>query len=396
MHRGRNDRVTGWYALHNYLTTKLADGLPMMQFFDGCSDTIRTLPMLTVSKTNPEDVDTRTEDHCFIGSTKVRTLKGLRTLKELVDSTGEILGVGGYTPYENCRLTRENARVIKITFDDNRTITCTPDHKFMLWDGSWCNAIDLGGAVLYNKEWNTNTESFNVTRRSGKMLTVLYRKAIKSITKTITSAMMTLRTLSSWKPQSTEGTIFSLESHRRSRKRQEQRLSLGIRVRKGLSGIDSSMKDSAEERSTKGLKRNVSNAERHSRGLNIKPFAPTNVSLNGEENLGLMMCQEYVSPVGKRLPSISITRPRNVPQVVRRHNIVRIEEAGDEDVYCLSVPKEGSFDVNGYIVSNCGDEVRYATLFIKNKIHAVPTWEPKNDSYSLLRRKIGGNGRRSR
>ena len=32
---------------------------------------------------------------------------------------------------------------VKIYLQDGRTISCTPEHKFMLYDGTWCEAKDL-------------------------------------------------------------------------------------------------------------------------------------------------------------------------------------------------------------------------------------------------------------
>lgn len=43
----------------------------------------------------------------------------------------------------NPRMTRRNAEVIRITLDNGETITCTPDHLFMLRDGSYKQAQDL-------------------------------------------------------------------------------------------------------------------------------------------------------------------------------------------------------------------------------------------------------------
>jgi len=38
-----------------------------------------------------------------------------------------------------------------------------------------------------------------------------------------------------------------------------------------------------------------------------------------------------------------------------------IEEAGEDDVYCLNVPAHGNFVVNeGIVVKNCLDSLRYA------------------------------------
>ena len=58
-----HERIPGWAALHERL--KLTDeyGRPMLQFFDTCYHTIRTLPVLTPDPHHPEDVDSDLEDH---------------------------------------------------------------------------------------------------------------------------------------------------------------------------------------------------------------------------------------------------------------------------------------------------------------------------------------------
>ncbi|NEO15944.1 MULTISPECIES: DNA topoisomerase (ATP-hydrolyzing) subunit B [unclassified Moorena] len=43
----------------------------------------------------------------------------------------------------NPRMTKANAKVIKLTLDNSETIICTPDHRFMLQDGSYKPAVSL-------------------------------------------------------------------------------------------------------------------------------------------------------------------------------------------------------------------------------------------------------------
>jgi hypothetical protein len=39
---------------------------------------------------------------------------------------------------------------------------------------------------------------------------------------------------------------------------------------------------------------------------------------------------------------------------------ITVSDAGHDDVYCLTVPETGSFELaNGMIVANCADSVRY-------------------------------------
>ncbi len=91
---------------------------------------------------------------CFFGGTKVALTDGRSIdFKELLieDNAGKKnycyticsdgkIGVG---EIKNPRITRKSAEVIKVVLDNNEEIICTPDHKFMLKDGSYKIAKDL-------------------------------------------------------------------------------------------------------------------------------------------------------------------------------------------------------------------------------------------------------------
>jgi len=49
----------------------------------------------------------------------------------------------GIAPVRDVRCTKKNARVVQVMLDDNSTITCTPDHKFLLRSGEYCEAQNL-------------------------------------------------------------------------------------------------------------------------------------------------------------------------------------------------------------------------------------------------------------
>ncbi|OGM97618.1 MAG: DNA gyrase subunit B [Candidatus Yanofskybacteria bacterium RIFCSPHIGHO2_01_FULL_41_21] len=85
---------------------------------------------------------------CFSGDTKVALLDGRNiSFKKLVeeDAAGKknycytIKNDGnvGVAQILNPRITKKNAEVIKITLDNKEEIVCTPDHKFMLRDGTY-------------------------------------------------------------------------------------------------------------------------------------------------------------------------------------------------------------------------------------------------------------------
>ena len=64
---GNNSRVQGWGVFKDYLhipePDENGDAIPMLRISSKCVNTIETLPTLTTSLTNPEDVDTDGLDH---------------------------------------------------------------------------------------------------------------------------------------------------------------------------------------------------------------------------------------------------------------------------------------------------------------------------------------------
>ncbi|MEI7646086.1 MAG: DNA gyrase subunit A [Chloroflexales bacterium] len=90
---------------------------------------------------------------CFTGDTKIKLLDGTeRSFAELaqlppdeifyvysVNAHGDIVVGEG----RSSRITRRSAEIIELTFDDGTTVRCTPDHRFMLRDGSWKQAHTL-------------------------------------------------------------------------------------------------------------------------------------------------------------------------------------------------------------------------------------------------------------
>ena len=61
--RANNDRVSGWAVLREYLRAKEPDGRPSLFVFSTCVDTVRTVPLMQQSKSKPEDLDTKSDDH---------------------------------------------------------------------------------------------------------------------------------------------------------------------------------------------------------------------------------------------------------------------------------------------------------------------------------------------
>ncbi len=91
---------------------------------------------------------------CFFGETEValadgRHLNFFELIKEEQQGIQNFCytirkdGKVGLEKIKNVRRTKQNAEVIKITLDNGEKIICTPDHKFMLRDGSYKEADKL-------------------------------------------------------------------------------------------------------------------------------------------------------------------------------------------------------------------------------------------------------------
>ncbi len=91
---------------------------------------------------------------CFSGDTKVALADGRNlTFKELVAECRQgkrnfgysITGDGsiGIEEIKNPRITKKNTSVIKIVLEHGEEIICTPDHRFMLRDGTYKKAEEL-------------------------------------------------------------------------------------------------------------------------------------------------------------------------------------------------------------------------------------------------------------
>ena len=63
--RSKGSRVSGKNEIHRRLQIDEFTEQPRLVFFNTCTDTVSQLPALPLDKKNPEDVDTRAEDHLY-------------------------------------------------------------------------------------------------------------------------------------------------------------------------------------------------------------------------------------------------------------------------------------------------------------------------------------------
>ena len=59
------DRISGKVEVHRRLQIDPKTAEPKLKIFNTCTNLIRTLASIPISKTNPEDVDTKADDHAY-------------------------------------------------------------------------------------------------------------------------------------------------------------------------------------------------------------------------------------------------------------------------------------------------------------------------------------------
>lgn len=87
---------------------------------------------------------------CFTGDTLIPLVDGKAYPIAQLATLGKSIGVYSCTPMGRivaaeaiARLTRHNAPLVKVILDNGETIKCTPDHQFMLRDGTYIEARHL-------------------------------------------------------------------------------------------------------------------------------------------------------------------------------------------------------------------------------------------------------------
>eukprot|EP00762_Andalucia_godoyi_P005704 ANDGO_06409.mRNA.1 Ribonucleoside-diphosphate reductase large subunit len=126
------------------------DGLRQRIHTFGVRNSLLVAPMPTASTSQILG-----NNECFSGDTPVTLFNGTsvpihqirpgQIVAAYSDKAGGMVGAQ-VTEF----LPRGEKDVVCLTFADGRTITCTPDHKFMMTSGEWCEArnIELNGAPV--------------------------------------------------------------------------------------------------------------------------------------------------------------------------------------------------------------------------------------------------------
>ena len=367
----------GWDAMRQRIIGE--NGKPMIYCFSTCVASIRTIPVLQHDPARAEDLDTTAEDHCFAAGTMVETDRGPVPIEHL-PLTGWVLSSGGYRRYRSARMTRKNAPIVRVTFEDGRSLLCTPDHRFVVDLNDWRYASDLVGASVLCAPSSSATQSKSLMESDitcvvdtfsagvkgfisqfGNIIGATFRPAAISIMRTMTAPTTGLA-ISNVFP-------FSITSAGATEKRAgdaganpfqwqmplQRHGTVPMRDRNGTQSI---LSRTSGQQWNGALLRSVRNAAR-----------ATWLALRGSR------------------------KANSADQTAARVRCVSVEGAGKTNVYCLTVPSTGCFAIEGGIlVSNCADDWRYGCMSRPWTRSVDKDEAEKRDAYQEMSEVIGDEG----
>lgn len=327
--------------------------------------------------------------HCFTGDTKVLTTEGPKTLKDLTNESGYVsIAPGVNAPFRSVRKTRTNAQIVRVLFDDGSSYRCTPDHEFLTSSGFVQAQYLVGKECLTNKFPLSATQSKSLTERNtgslinknisvggrkdciesfGNFITERSHPLTKSIIEMATCLIIKLGISNCWNvpliglctpaPQNLKLRQELISKRGRSLQ------NFGTEAIRGMSGTSNTTSKSSTCFTLK-LRNLADSARKYTkRGILGSIAATTAGKLNTEKRIDfkLPLFAQFVTST-TRLISIALRKRAVTSAAVsyKPKRCVSVTPAGNEDVYCLTVPDYGFFPLaNGVLVSNCQDERQF-------------------------------------
>lgn len=353
-----NDRLSGWSQIRQRLVAKP----PLLYIFATCPYLLETLPSMSIDKRNPEDLDTSGNDHaCLAGDTLVMTDSGLLPIKDLCGNYPvAVLSHDGYYQEACGALTRKQAKVMKLVFNDNSEVVCTPDHKFRLTDGRFKKAIDLVSSDLINCVTYESRGYFGhvptIQRNSLLSLRQLLFSPAKRRAWLKTLAQKSLGILQRCNPKR-----FSHSSQGRQQGQQPDRKLRIVRLQ------DSSFQ--SHDARAEGVGKNQCNQQSCTDGEILAQVATgTGVAFGACQADSSEYAGNYQNL--RVLPGrVSNKKKYGVESQVLPSELQNVSQAktvksksyseAPQDVYCLNVPKTSTFVLGNGVVSHNCDALRY-------------------------------------
>jgi len=305
---------------------------------------------------------------CFSGETKVPLLDGTqKTLKQLYEAK-ESFWVYSLDKNRNlvpgkatCIQTRKEASLLKITVSGGEEIICTPDHRFMLNNGSYKEAKDLvlnESLMPFYRKWQTRDgyESVNNGKKTSKLTHRMVWEYLNG--KIPTGYIVHHINHKNFDNRPENLMLMTAQAHSRHHRK---------------NGHSFRNEDSEfQKKRIAGIKKHFSKEENKKRAAkigteNIKSYMKNNsehfknsVANNGKRGAKYLKTFNTTPRKCKQCDFVG-KNPATLTHHVKNehgfnHKVISIEFLDKkEDVYCLNVPEHSNFALSaGVFVHNCG------------------------------------------
>jgi tRNA-splicing ligase RtcB len=307
---------------------------------------------------------------CFCGDTRVPLLDGSqKTLKELADS-GEQIWVYSLDEKLNVvpgkavpKKTRNNADLMKVVVSGGEEVRCTPDHRFMLLDGTYKRADELRpmDSLMPLYRSYQSREGYEHVRAKRGTSQVTHKMVAASIYGNIDGRDVHHINGKIWDNRPENLQLLTGEEYqvlhgkttrgKRFRSKEFKEKRLAVLRRRGFydSKFAQKKKDVATRNITKYMDEN-SNEWREKVKGNGKRGAKYLREFNKVNNSTIYTCECGRQVKGKG------GFVRHTQHCGRNHKVLYTEKVSErEDVYCLTVDKYHNFALSaGVFVHNCG------------------------------------------
>lgn len=138
---GNNDRVEGWRIMKSYLSHKPYEE-PMLKFFRGCFNIIRTLPQLIYYQPRSGASSKKEDLDCFIAGTKIDTLFGKKNIEDI--KLGDFVRTPiGYKRVIKDGISGTSHGTSWVKLSNGKRLEGTFDHKIFVKDKGLVKLQDL-------------------------------------------------------------------------------------------------------------------------------------------------------------------------------------------------------------------------------------------------------------
>jgi len=358
---------------------------------DTCPETARCLEQQPYNKQGEPDKTTGLDHQCFSGETMVFA-NGKQTRFDCIPERGTVTGpFGKEVQYVNGGLKREGERTLAVTLSNGYSFRVTLDHKILSSSG-WVRADELTAGDILCSPSLSATPSKISTEQNTIFAETTFRQTVQGYTETFgrfitglsqeakigTSTMLTTigqtimaGTLSLSLRRNTCATT-TLDTQGQCPERPLKHQRYGTPAKRVLTGTENITRRLGQRFTQKPKTTHAHIAGVHSKATSLieQCFADEIAGLLPAEHLVSTMKSEFALDAAKTLRSTD-TNPQSIAV-----EVAQIKQGGLSDVYCITVPNHGCFDLGGVIVSNC-DAFGYPMAY------EMPVVKPSMTSTSL-------------